>query len=108
MCMSVPGRVMEVSDDRRSARVEVAGVPRTVNLGLLDETHLLEVGDHVLVQLGLALQKLDPQEARELEQVLEEFSQTLEELAGAEPAEVCAADPPSHEEQTVECGGGSG
>ena len=37
MCLAIPGRVIEVVDEaNRLAKVDVAGVRRTVNIGLLD------------------------------------------------------------------------
>ena len=37
MCLAIPGRIIEVVDEaNRLARVDVAGVRRTVNIGLLD------------------------------------------------------------------------
>ena len=38
MCLAIPGQVIEVVDERhRLARVDVAGVVRNVNIGLLDD-----------------------------------------------------------------------
>jgi hydrogenase expression/formation protein HypC len=45
-------------------KVDVAGVQRTVNVGLLDaEGHAAEVGDWVLIHVGFALSKVDEEEA---------------------------------------------
>ena len=39
MCLAIPGRILEVVDEaNRLAKVDVAGVQRTVNIGLLDAT----------------------------------------------------------------------
>ena len=50
MCLAIPGRVMEyVDEENRLARVDVAGVRRTVNVGLLDaEGTSVQPGDWVL------------------------------------------------------------
>ena len=38
MCLAIPGQLIEIVDeDNRLARVDVAGVLRTVNVGLLDD-----------------------------------------------------------------------
>ncbi len=38
MCLAIPGQIVEVVDElNRLAQVDVAGVRRTVNIGLLDE-----------------------------------------------------------------------
>ena len=37
MCLAIPGRIIEIVDEaNRLAKVDVAGVRRTVNIGLLD------------------------------------------------------------------------
>jgi hydrogenase expression/formation protein HypC len=61
MCLAIPGRIVEIVDEpNRLARVDVAGVQRTVNVGLLDD---VDVGDWVLIHVGFALSKVDEQEA---------------------------------------------
>ncbi|MEA2314540.1 MAG: hydrogenase expression/formation protein HypC [Solirubrobacteraceae bacterium] len=89
MCLAIPGQLIEVVDEEnRLATVEVAGVRRTVNIGLLDVdgTHAVP-GDWVLIHVGFALSKIDEQEARAtlelLEQMGAEYEQELEELKGS-------------------------
>jgi hydrogenase expression/formation protein HypC len=82
VCLAIPGRVIEIVDEaNRLAKVEVAGVCRTVNVGLLDE---VGVGDWVLIHVGFALSKVDEAEAAATLQLLEgmgaEFATELEEL----------------------------
>ena len=82
MCLAIPGQITEVVDEEhRLARVDVAGVRRTINVGLLDD---LDVGDWVLVHVGFALSKVDEAEAAETLALLREmgadFEQELEEL----------------------------
>ena len=93
MCLAIPGRVVEVfDDDKQLARVEVAGVRRTVNVALLEDSHAgsgaLE-GQWVLIHVGFALARIDEQEAKDtlelLNQMGAEYEQELQELrAGAE------------------------
>ena len=59
MCLAVPARVVERLPDEM-ARVELGGVIQLVSLALVDE---VEVGDYVIVHVGYALNKLDPEEA---------------------------------------------
>lgn len=67
MCVAVPGRVLEIAGpDRLFAQVDLGGVPRTVNLGLLEDPHQLTVGDYVTVHLGFALERVPAGEAEEL------------------------------------------
>ena len=60
MCLAIPMQIVEL--DELVAQCEAKGVRREVSLFMLqDET--LEVGDHVLVHVGYAIQKVTPQEA---------------------------------------------
>ena len=65
MCLAIPGLVVEVVDEvNRLAKVDVAGVQRTVNIGLLDvEGEAAGPGDWVLIHVGFALSKVDEEEA---------------------------------------------
>jgi hydrogenase expression/formation protein HypC len=65
MCLAIPGRILEVVDERnRLARVDVAGVQRNVNIGLLDGNGGGVVpGDWVLIHVGFAMTKIDEEEA---------------------------------------------
>ena len=44
------------------ARVDVSGVGRTINIGLLEDEHLVP-GDWVLIHVGFAMSKIDEEEA---------------------------------------------
>ena len=86
MCLAIPGQILEIVDEpNRLARVDVAGVRRNVNVGLLDgEDGGAGPGDWVLIHVGFALSKVDEDEAmatlRLLEQMGDEYEQELEEL----------------------------
>jgi hydrogenase expression/formation protein HypC len=86
MCLAIPGRIEEIVDaDLRIAKVDVAGVRRNVNIGLLDSPDGgVQPGDWVLIHVGFALSKVDEEEAhatrRLLEQMGAEYEQELEEL----------------------------
>ena len=60
MCLSVPGKVVEIEKD--SAKVEVGGVLRDVSVAVCPD---VVVGDYVLVHTGFAIQKLEEKEALE-------------------------------------------
>jgi hydrogenase expression/formation protein HypC len=82
VCLAVPGQILEVVDEtKRLAMVDVAGVHRTVNVGLLDGAG---PGDWVLIHVGFAISQVDEHEAlatrRLLEQMGAEYEQELEEL----------------------------
>jgi hydrogenase expression/formation protein HypC len=86
VCLAIPGQVIEVVDDaNRLARVDVAGVQRTVNIGLLDGADGgARPGDWVLIHVGFALSKVDEEEALATRRLLEamgaDYEQELEEL----------------------------
>lgn len=68
MCLAVPARVVELLAEDQ-AIVEMEGVRKQISLALLDEA---AVGDYVIVHVGFALSKVDPDEA---EQTLVMFAQ---------------------------------
>jgi hydrogenase expression/formation protein HypC len=86
MCLAIPGQVLEVVDEaNRLAKVDVAGVRRNVNVGLLDEDGNSAVpGDWVLIHVGFAISKVDEEEALATRELLEgmgaDYEQELEEL----------------------------
>ena len=87
MCLAIPGQVLEVPDPvNQIAKVDVVGVRRNVNLGLLSDGNGGGVGpgDWVLIHVGFALSKVDEEEAHAtlalLEQMGAEYEQELEEL----------------------------
>ena len=84
MCLGIPGEVVElVDDDLQLAKVNVGGVRRNVNIGLVnDEGGEVEVGDWVLIHVGFALAKIDEQEAESTLRALEDIGAAyVDELA---------------------------
>ena len=82
MCLAIPGQIVEIVDEpNRLAKVEVAGVRRSVNIGLLDDAG---PGDWVLIHVGFAISQIDEEEAHAtralLEQMGAEYEQELTEL----------------------------
>jgi hydrogenase expression/formation protein HypC len=61
MCLAVPMRVVDC--DAMSAHCETKGIGRTVSLLLLQH-ETIEPGDHVLVHVGYAIQKITADDAR--------------------------------------------
>jgi hydrogenase expression/formation protein HypC len=86
VCLAIPGQILEITDAaNRLAKVDVVGVRRTVNIGLLDmDGDAAQPGDWVLIHVGFALSKVDEEEAlatrRALERMGSEYEQELEEL----------------------------
>jgi len=61
MCLGIPMQIQEING--YMARCEAKGVERDVSLFMLQDERL-EAGDHVVVHVGYAIQKITPQEAR--------------------------------------------
>ena len=63
MCLGIPGQIVELAGGHEHlAKVEVAGVRRNINIGLLEDEPL-EEGDWVLIHVGFAMSKIDEAEA---------------------------------------------
>jgi hydrogenase expression/formation protein HypC len=63
MCLAIPGKIIEVSSENRdSALVDVVGVRRRIDLGLLQDD-LPVPGDWVLIHVGFAMSKISEQDA---------------------------------------------
>ncbi|MBV9334666.1 MAG: HypC/HybG/HupF family hydrogenase formation chaperone [Solirubrobacterales bacterium] len=86
MCLAIPGQVIELVDAANYiARVDVAGVRRNVNVGLLvGDSGGVRPGDWVLIHVGFAISRVDEDEARATRELLEgmgrDYEQELEEL----------------------------
>jgi hydrogenase expression/formation protein HypC len=85
ICLAIPGQIIDVVDgENRLAQVDVAGVRRNVNIGLLDGDGGVGPGDWVLIHVGFAISQVDEGEARAtrelLERMGEDYEQELEEL----------------------------
>ena len=61
MCLGIPMQIREI--DGYVARCEAKGVERDVSLFMLQD-EMPQPGDHVVVHVGYAIQKVSPQEAR--------------------------------------------
>ena len=65
MCLAIPGKIVEFSKEQPLlAKVDVAGVKRAINIGLLADQPL-EEGDWVLIHVGFAMSKISEADARE-------------------------------------------
>lgn len=76
MCLGIPAKVVEFVDgtERQIAEVDVEGVRRKVNVGLVLEDGL-ETGDWILLHVGFAISKIDEEEARETYAFLAQFDE---------------------------------
>ena len=59
MCLAIPAQVIALLPDDM-ARVDLAGVTKEISVGLVEGVAL---GDYVIVHVGYALSRIDPEEA---------------------------------------------
>jgi len=59
MCLAIPARVAEIQENDL-AIVELGGVLKQISLAMVDD---VAVGDYVIVHVGYAINRLDPEEA---------------------------------------------
>lgn len=90
MCLGIPGQVVEVVDEQRHiAKVEVSGVKRDVQYGLVAPDGIVP-GDWVLIHVGFAMSKIDEDEARSTMDFLKllgsEYEDELEQLKSTDIA----------------------
>lgn len=71
MCLAIPAQVVELREGD-NAVVDLAGVRKEISLSLVDN---VAVGDYVIVHVGYALNKLDPEEAAKTLALFAELSQ---------------------------------
>lgn len=83
MCLAVPGRILDISDDSgvRMARVDFGGIRRETCLEYLPEA---AVGDWVIVHVGFAISKVDEAEAARTLEYLRELDEFAEEMREGE------------------------
>jgi hydrogenase expression/formation protein HypC len=83
MCLGIPGEVVELYPDRKDlAMVDVSGVRRAINIGLLEEGEV-GPGDWVLIHVGFALSKIDEDEAAAALAFLEGIGQAYDDELAA-------------------------
>jgi hydrogenase expression/formation protein HypC len=90
MCLAIPGRIIEfVEEQPFLARVDVGGVRRNVNIGLLDD-QALQPGDWILIHVGFAMSKIGEREAADQLRMLRAMGEdelAIEEVRGYNFAE---------------------
>jgi len=83
MCLGIPGEVIElVADQPDLAKVDVSGVKRLINIGLLADDPP-KPGEWVLIHVGFALSKIDEDEAAAAMEFLEGIGQAYEDEIAA-------------------------
>lgn len=84
MCLAIPGKIIELDEEVHYATVDVSGVRRKINVGLLREEGVA-VGEWVLIHVGFAMSRISADLAEEQLRLLAmvgEADQALEEVQG--------------------------
>ncbi|NVN85484.1 MAG: HypC/HybG/HupF family hydrogenase formation chaperone [Rhodopseudomonas sp.] len=77
MCLAIPAEVTELLPDDM-AKVSIDGVGKIISVALIED---LSVGDYVILHVGYALTKIDPEEAKRTLALLAELGAVQTELA---------------------------
>jgi hydrogenase expression/formation protein HypC len=83
MCLAIPGRITSISGEDplgRVGKIDYGGVLKEASLAYVPEA---QVGDYVIVHVGFALSRIDPEEANKVFEYLRE----MQELADLEDAQ---------------------
>ncbi|CAE6784302.1 MULTISPECIES: HypC/HybG/HupF family hydrogenase formation chaperone [Nitrospira] len=84
MCLGIPGQIVEINNEQQKlAVVDVGGVRRTVNIAcIVDDQHPPEscIGDWVLVHVGFAMSRVDPEEAQRTIELLSQLGEVQAEV----------------------------
>lgn len=62
MCLSIPSKVVRVSEDQTMCTVDTMGVQRDANLMMMTDDEV-KLGDYVLIHIGFVMNKIDNDEA---------------------------------------------
>jgi hydrogenase expression/formation protein HypC len=80
MCLAIPAKIIEIVDEENQiAKVEVGGVKRNINIGMLDRAEV-NIGDYVLIHVGFAMSKVDEKEAEATLQLFRDLDSYDEEM----------------------------
>lgn len=71
MCLAIPARIVEIQDDA-NAIVDLGGVRKEISIALVED---VQVDDYVIVHVGYALNKIDPEEAQKTLQLFAEMGE---------------------------------
>lgn len=83
MCLAVPGKIISIAGEdplSRYAKVDFGGILKEVSLACTPEA---QVGDYVIVHVGVAIGRLDEIEAQRVFDYLREIDE-LQELEKSE------------------------
>lgn len=78
MCLSIPSKVVEISEDETVCTVDTMGVQRDASL-LMMQDQGLKIGDYVLIHIGFVMEKIDEKEALSAIELYHELLEAMDE-----------------------------
>jgi len=78
MCLSIPSKVVKISDDNLSCTVDTMGVQREASLLMMGEDGV-KLGDYVLLHIGFVMEKIDEEEALKAIDTYKELLEAMDE-----------------------------
>lgn len=79
MCLAIPGKIVSITaqldETFRTGKVSFGGIMKEVNLCMVPEAN---VGDYVLVHVGVAISRVDEEEARKTFEYLKQMGEVDE------------------------------
>jgi len=78
MCLSIPSKVVKISDDKLSCTVDTMGVQREASLLMMGEDGV-KLGDYVLLHIGFVMNKIDEEEALASIETYKEILESMDE-----------------------------
>ncbi|WP_022720317.1 HypC/HybG/HupF family hydrogenase formation chaperone [Rhodopseudomonas sp. B29] len=70
MCLAIPAEITRLLPDQMAV-VSIDGVSKEISVALIEDP---AIGDYVILHVGYALAKIDPEEARQTLELLRELS----------------------------------
>ncbi len=78
MCLSIPSKVVRISEDKTMCTVDTMGVQRDANLMMMADDEV-QVGDYVLLHIGFVMNRIDEAEALKSIETYREILETMDE-----------------------------
>lgn len=78
MCLSIPSKVVKISEDNTLCKVDTMGVQREANLMMMKDGDVA-IGDYVLLHIGFVMNKIDEKEALTSIETYKEIIQMMDE-----------------------------
>jgi hydrogenase expression/formation protein HypC len=79
MCLSIPSKVVKISDDETMCTVDTMGVKRDANLMMMGDGDI-KIGDYVLLHIGFVMNKIDEDEAMASIDTYKEILEHMDEV----------------------------